>query len=126
VNLEEQMNAILERMGIPLKAMWLPTADPKEHSRINLEERLVMVYDKEEAEAWRSLFHECLEYRLRSIVSPYREIINKLIEAIEQITYKEKERALDQVMRDFHVWREFELASAPTSQVPPRGRKKNC
>jgi hypothetical protein len=41
------MNELLTRLGIPLKAVWVPTGDPKEHARIILEERLVMVYDKD-------------------------------------------------------------------------------
>jgi len=111
VNLEEQMNRVLEKIHIPFKAVWLPSETPNEHSKIVLEEHLVMVYDKEEAEAWRSLFHEILEYRLRSLLSPYRKIINSLIEGIEEITYSEKERILDQVMKDFTVWRSLEAES---------------
>jgi len=44
----------------------------------------------------------------------YRELVNKIIEVIEKITYKEKEHVLDQVWNDFKVWSELELASAPT------------
>jgi len=107
-SLEERMNRLLKRLGVPLRAAWLPSENPKEHSRIIPEERLVMVYDKDESEAWRSLFHEVLEYRFRGLISPYRKIINSLIEAIEEITYKEKERVLEQVMNDFSVWSSLE------------------
>ena len=103
------MNAILEKTQIPLKAVWLPSDNPKEHSRIIPEEGLLMVYDKAEDEAWRSLFHEILEYRLRSLISPYRKLVNALIEAIEEITYSEKERVLDLIVKDFRLWREGEL-----------------
>lgn len=121
---ETRMNAILGKMQIPLRVVWLPTADSKEHARIIPEEGLLTIYDKDEDEAWRSLFHECLEYRLRSIVSPYREIINKLIEAVEQITYKEKEKVLDQVMNDFAVWRSFGETLGSTDQPKEKKGKK--
>lgn len=103
---EEKMNTVLQRIQIPLKVAWTPSNTYEQHAKIDLEKGLIVLYDKEEHEAWRSLFHECLEYRLRSIISPYREIINKLIETIEQITYREKEKVIDQVLSDFYTWKE--------------------
>jgi len=120
MSLEEQMNRLLERLGIPLRAHCLPSDNPKEHSRTILEEQLLMIYDKDEAEAMKSLFHECLEFRLRSLISPYRELVNKLIEAMEQITYKEKEKVLDAVMCDFQVWKEYGVLPAPTNHKAKR------
>jgi len=111
--LEERMNMILERLGLPLRAVWCPDADNRDHARIDVEEGLIIIYDENEDEALKSLFHECLEYRLRSLISPYRELVNKLIEVIEKITYKEKEHVLDQVWNDMMVWRELGEFPAP-------------
>ena len=105
LNLEKRMNAVLEALQIPLRVVWLPSKENREHSRIILEEGLIMLHDIDEDEAWKSLFHEILEYRFRSLISPYRELVNKLIEVIERITYKEKERVLEQVMNDFSLWK---------------------
>lgn len=125
-NLEAKLNELLMRMGIPLRAVWCPDKNSREHARINLEEGLIIIFDNNESEALISLFHECLEYRLRNLISPYREVINKLIEVIEKITYKEKERVLDQIWNDFKVWSELEHASAPTNKKAEKhGRNGN-
>ena len=114
MNLEDQMNGLLEKMGIALRVVWLPSDNAEEHARILPEESLIMVYDRDEHEAFHSLFHECLEYRFRSLITPYREVINKLIETIESLTYKEKEKVLAQIMTDFSVWKSFEETSGST------------
>lgn len=106
-SLEKRMNAVLEALQVPLRVVWLPSEESREHSRIIIEEGLIVLHDGSEDEAWRSLFHEILEYRFRSLISPYRELVNKLIEAIEKITYEEKERVLDQVMNDFMMWKSW-------------------
>ena len=98
------MNTLLERLGVPLKAVWCPDPEQKQHAYIDLENQLLILYDESEDEAWRSLFHECLEYRIRSVISPYREIVNSLITLIEKIVYAEKERALAEILNDFQVW----------------------
>ena len=112
-NLEERMNMILERLGIPLRAVWHPDIDSNDHARIDVEEGLIIIYDVDEAEAMRSLFHEILEYRIRGLINPYRRIINSLIEAIEKLVYFQKEKVLDQVTHDFIVWKELGEFPAP-------------
>ena len=117
---ENQMNLILEKTGIPLKVVWLPSDNAKEHARIIMEEGLVMVYDEDEAEALNSLFHEILEYRIRKVTGPYRALMNKLIEFVEAEVYAQKEKALAEIMNDFCVWKELRNSPAPTDN---RGRK---
>ncbi|RLI41219.1 hypothetical protein DRO64_07840 [Candidatus Bathyarchaeota archaeon] len=112
-DLEARMNLLLERLGIPLRAVWSPDADSNDHARIDVEEGLIIIYDVDEAEAMRSLFHEILEYRIRGLINPYRRIINSLIEAIEKLVYFQKEKVLDQVMHDFIVWKELGEFPAP-------------
>lgn len=112
MSLETRMREFVKRLNLPLEVAYLP--DQNNSRRAEIKDGTILIYDPEPDQAWQSLFHEILEYRLRGLISPHREIINKLIEAIEQITYKEKERILDQVMRDFSVWKE--LGPAPTSR----------
>jgi len=116
VSLEDRMNMLLERLCVPLRAVWLPSDNAEDHARIIPEKGLLMVYDKDESEAWVSFFHEILEFRLRCLLNPYRALVNKLIEFIDGQVYGEKEKVLDAVMRDFQMWREFEVKpSAPTN-----------
>jgi len=114
------MNMILERLGIPLRAVWHPDIDSNDHARIDVEEGLIIIHDVDEAEAMRSLFHEILEYRIRGLINPYRRIINSLIEVIEKLVYVEKEKVLEQIWSDFQLWKELEHVSAPTDF---RGKK---
>ena len=116
------MNAILQKVGVPLRAVWLPTGDPKEHARINLEEGLVMIYDKDEGEAFNSLFHEILEFRIRKVTGPYKRLVNALIGALEAEVYAQKEKALAEILNDFGVWKEFE---AEPSSPANYNRRKN-
>ena len=115
-DLETRMNAVLERMGIPLAAVWLPSDNPEEHARINLEEGLAMVFDKDERQALTSLFHEVLEYRIRKVIHPYRSLVNKLIELVEAEFYAQKEKVLSEILNDFGVWKELGDLPAPTEQ----------
>jgi len=105
MSLEEQMNRLLERLGISLRAVWLPSDNHEEHARIIAQEGLIMVYDKCESEAWASLIHEVIEWRLRPVLRVYRDTINHLITLIEEIAYSRKEEALSNIVTDFSVWR---------------------
>jgi len=116
VNFEEQMNAILEKMQIPLKAVWLPTPDSKEHARILPEENLLMIYDEQEAEAWTSLLHEVVEWRFRPVEKIYRDAFNSLVGLLEQVAYAKKEEAIQNIMKDLSTLKEFGSFLAPTNQ----------
>jgi len=108
VSLEDKMNNLLSRLGVPLKAVWLPSRDAKEHARIVPEERLIMIYDEGEDEAWASLLHEIMEWRLRPVHKVYRDTINKLITLLEEIAYSRKEEALSHILDDFMAWKSLE------------------
>jgi len=80
-----------------------------------------MIYDKEPAEAWASLVHEVVEWRLRPVLQVYREAVNSLIGLLEQVAHSRKEEAIGHIMKDLSLWKEFEAkSSAPTNN----GRKK--
>ena len=78
---------------------------------------MVLIYDSDEETAWFSLLHETTEWRVKGLIAPYRRLVNKLIEALEDELYARKEQILDQVVKDFVAWKEFEQASAPTEQA---------
>ena len=105
---EKELNTVLEKLGIPLRAVWLPDDSKKEHARIDVEEGLIMIFDKDETEAIDSLLHEVLEYRIRKVTSPYRLLINKLIELVEANVYSQKEKALNEILNDFKVLKKLE------------------
>jgi len=91
VNIEENMNNVLERLGLKgWTSVWEPRKGSK-RGKIIPRERLIIIYDKDPSRAWETFQHELVELRLRRVLRPYRELCNKLIEVVENIAYMEKE-----------------------------------
>ena len=90
---ERRMNMALKRLGIPLTAMWRP--DPQAKNRAVITQGRIKISDQTEEDAWGSLIHEILEYRLQPLLSLHRNLINVLIQYIENYIYQEKERLLE-------------------------------
>jgi len=116
------MNMLLERLGLTYRAVWCPR-DSARHAEIDVEKRLIIIYDKDEFEAWISLLHEVLEIRLHRILNVYHGLINKLIEFVNEQVYREKEHVLEDCIRDFRLWNE--LAQAASSHNHKGGYGKN-
>ena len=97
VNIEENMNNVLERLGLKgWKSVWEPRKGSK-RGEIIPRERLIIIYDKDPSKAWETFQHELVELRLRSVLRPYRELCNKLVEVIENVTYMEKEDFINEL-----------------------------
>jgi len=122
LSLESRMNMLLERLRLAYRAVWCPQDSPR-HAEIDVEQRLILIYDKDEIEAWISLLHEVLEIRLRRVLNVYRGLVNKLIEFVDGQVYREKERVLEDCIRDFRLWNE--LAQAASSHKHKGGYGKN-
>ncbi|MBA7646473.1 hypothetical protein ES703_54237 [subsurface metagenome] len=85
------MNRVLERVGYKgWTSAWAPGKSSKSGEVIP-RERLIIIYDKDPSKAWETFRHELVELRLRRVLRPYRLVCNKLIEAVEKVTYEEKE-----------------------------------
>jgi len=50
-NLEAKMNALLQQLGIPLRAEWVPDPNSEQHAKIDLENRIILIFDEDEEEA---------------------------------------------------------------------------
>jgi len=97
VNIEENMNNVLERLGLKgWKSVWEPRKGPK-RGEIIPRERLIIIYDQDPSKAWETFQHELIELKLRSVLRPYRELTNKLVEVIENVTYMEKEKFINEL-----------------------------
>jgi hypothetical protein len=91
------MQKVLRRLSVPLDVVWIPTADKKCHGEIKC--GAIVIYDCNGEDAWSTLIHECLEFKLQRVTAPYRKIINLLIDAFEEICYQEKEEFLENIPR---------------------------
>jgi len=97
--IEKQMNQTLRNLGLTdWKAVWNPDHTRKNRGECLADMRIIMIYDEEPEAAMETLIHEFLEMKLRHVISPYREVINSLIEAIEKITYQQKESFIEDLI----------------------------
>jgi len=91
--IEKRMQVCLDRLGVPLTVTWTPNNAASRHGEIK--GNLLLIYDADAEEAWKTLFHEVLEHKFKQVTFVYRTIINSLIEAVEKVTYTRKEEFLE-------------------------------
>ena len=92
-NIESSMQNCLERLGIPLKVMWIPKGDSKKHGEIS--SNCLLIYDQDESEAWLTFEHEVYEFKFSEVTYIYRTLVNRLIEGFEKMAYERKEKFLE-------------------------------
>jgi hypothetical protein len=98
-----KMQSCLDRLGIPLTVAWQPNPIRDKHGLIESGSKTLLIFDEEEDEVWQTLLHEALEWKLKEVTSIYRQMINGLIEVLEKIAYREKERFLEAAPEVFKV-----------------------
>ena len=89
------MQDCLNRLGIPLEVAWVPNPEKDKQGEIVLSSKTLFIYSSSESEAWQTLIHELLEYKIKDVTQGYRLIVNSLIEVVEKMTYERKERFLE-------------------------------
>ena len=94
-SVEDRMNAVCSRLGLPFKVVWTPDPSANDHGRIDLKNHIIYIFDLNEKDSWATLVHEVLELKLRPLLSYYRDLVNVLIEFIEKHVYQEKEKFLE-------------------------------
>ena len=90
---QAKMQECLNRLGVNLSVHWNP--DKSEPVQGEIKGNLLFLYDTEEEDAWSTLIHEIIEYKLQNVTRPYRLMINSLIESLEKSVYAEKEQFID-------------------------------
>ena len=91
------MQSCLDRLGIPLSLVWNPDPSERIHGKIDESSKTLLIYDGDVDQAWQTLMHEVLEWRMRDALRLYREITNSLIELVEKECYRRKEKFLESV-----------------------------
>lgn len=95
-SIEKRMNSACSELGIRYQVEWKPCEHEK-HGVIDTIERKIIIFSKTEEEAWRTLFHEALELKIRPLLSFYRSLTNLLIGFVEKRVYLEKEKFLEEI-----------------------------
>jgi hypothetical protein len=91
-DVESRMQRCLDRLGVPLKIVWTPKASDK-HGEIS--SNRLLIYDREEVEAWLTFEHEVYEFKFKEVTGVYRNLANCLIEGFEKLAYERKEKFLE-------------------------------
>lgn len=97
------MQTCVDRLGIPLTVAWTPDRTRDRHGQIELSSRTLFLFDEKEEQAWETLFHEVLEFKLKDVLKHYRNIINGLIEIVEKSCYQRKEEFLEFIPSAFKL-----------------------
>jgi hypothetical protein len=105
---QKQMQNCLNNLGVSLTVCWQPDASKTVHGE--LKEKLLLIYDADEKEAWATFSHEICEFKLQSVTRPYRLLINSLIEAFEKSVYAQKEEFIDFLPKVMEVIKESQAS----------------
>jgi hypothetical protein len=103
--IQKQMQNILDRFGISLLLNWEP--DSTKPIQGELKRNILFIYDEKETDAWDTFTHEILEYKLKKITMPYRDMINGLIETFEKESYDRKEEVLESLPKVLKIIEEL-------------------
>lgn len=93
ISTRAKMQRCVTNLGIQLRVVWAPKPDDNKHGEVRGD--CLLIYDGEENEAWRTLYHEIVEYRLKEVTGVYRSLVNQLIEGYEQLAYQRKEQFIN-------------------------------
>lgn len=106
-DLENRMKRCLTRLGLGhWKASWLPNSSAPVRGRTIPEKLSIQIYDVDEFDVWETFVHEIVEIKLRSALRPYRILVNKLIEAVQEIADGEKDRFIESLFEVFEAVRD--------------------
>ena len=94
-SVEDRMNAVCSRLGLPFTVVWTPDPSMNNHGLVDPKNHVIHIFDLNENDAWATLTHEVLELKIRPLLSFYRNLVNVLIEFIEKQVYREKEKFLE-------------------------------
>jgi len=96
--METKFNGILESFCLRGWSVVLAPDETQPRGKIQLEDQIILIHDSNEQDAMRTLLHEVLELKLRSLVSPYRSLTNLLIQWIDEEVYRIKERTIEELI----------------------------
>jgi len=99
IDLESNMNRALIHLGLEgWEAVWHPDPSQKVNGQVLSEQKTIIVFSEDPKKAMDVLLHEIIEVKIQPLIAEYQEMINGLIKVIERLTYREKERAINDIV----------------------------
>jgi len=97
---EKLFNDIVRMIGLDITVVYSPDPDAKDHGQYIPKEKLIILYDEDPDEAFKSLIHEVVEIRLYPLIKKYRLLVNTLIKYIDERLEYEKELTIERIVKD--------------------------
>ncbi|MCK4582205.1 hypothetical protein KAU18_02735 [Candidatus Bathyarchaeota archaeon] len=98
-NLKDELNESLPRFGLEgWKVVLIPDEKQTIGGQVLAEEKTILVFEKDHVKARDALIHEVVEIKLQPLIAEYQEAVNSLIKLVERLTYREKERAINDLV----------------------------
>ena len=89
--LKRRLNA-----GYELTVRWMPT--PQTRISGEVLKNCIYIYEGDEEKAVEVLKHEFLDHLIAKIIEPYHGIANKLIDLVNEETYRRKEKLIEKLV----------------------------
>jgi hypothetical protein len=101
IKLEQELERLKRKMkyGYELKVIWLPNHNSKLSGEVKND--IVYIYELKEDEAIKTLRHEFIDYMISQAIEPYKDIVNKFIQLLNEETYKKKESVVEALLKLF-------------------------
>ena len=103
IKLEQELEKLKKKsnFGHELKVVWLPSYDSKLLGEVK--NGTIYIYERNEDEAIETLRHEFVDYMISQAIEPYKDIVNKFIQLLNEETYKKKESVVEALLKLFDV-----------------------
>ena len=102
-SLEARLKEELERLkgmlgvGHELRMVWSPSSDSKLSGEVK--GNVLYIYESDGFRAVDVLRHEFIDYLVSEAVEPYRSVTNKLIQLLNEVAYKNKEKVVEALIK---------------------------
>lgn len=98
-DLEDEFNDALLSLGLEgWEAFWCPDPSQKVNGQVLSEQKTIIVFSEDPKKARDVFLHEVIEVKIQPLIAQYQETINGLIKIIERLTYREKERTINDIV----------------------------
>ena len=98
MNLEDEMNKTLKNLGLrEWVVVWSPDPSQDAMGKVLYDKRTILIFAVNPDDVFETLKHEVIEIIMEPVLSKYRILSNKMIEAHEKSIYAEKERAFERL-----------------------------
>lgn len=97
--LQDELNEALPRFGLGgWRVVLIPDEKQTLGGQVLSKERTILVFEKDPEKARDALLHEVVEIKIQPLIAEYQEAINSLIKLVENLTYREKERVIKDIV----------------------------